>query len=59
MSFTSFILCHQDNEPIMINILDISYVSDNEIVLRSDPNKCLAVDETFEQINEKLCEELG
>ena len=57
--FTSFILIHQDKNPIMINILDISYISDNEIFLRSDPDKCIIVDETFEEINTKLCEELN
>lgn len=57
--FTSFILIHQDKNPIMINILDISYISDNEIFLRSDPDQCIAVDESFEEINAKLCEELN
>lgn len=56
--FTSFIICHKDNEPIMINIMDISYISENEIFLRSDPDLCIAVDESFEEINAKLCEEL-
>lgn len=57
--FTSFILVHQDNNPIMINIMDISYVSDNEIFLRSDSDKCIAVDESFDVINDKLCKELN
>jgi hypothetical protein len=43
----------------MVNIMDISYVSDNAIIMRSDPDHSIEVDETFEQINEKLCEELG
>lgn len=59
--FTSFILCHIDNEPIMINISDISYVTDNQIFLRSrqDEDMCITVDESFDVINNKLCEELN
>lgn len=59
--FTSFILCHVDNEPIMINISDISYVMDNQIFLRSrqDEETCIAVDESFEAINDKLYKELN
>lgn len=59
--FTSFILCHIDNEPIMINIMDISYVTDNNIFLRSrlDEETCIAVDESFDVINDKLCKELN
>ena len=59
--FTSFILCHVDEEPIMINIQDISYVSDNQIFLRSRQNEetCIAVDESFDVINDKLCQELN
>ena len=57
--FTSFILCHINGEPVMINIIDISYVSDNEIVLKSQSGCCLSVDESFTEINEKLCAELG
>ena len=59
--FTSFILCHVDNEPIMINISDISYVTDNQIFLRSrqDEDTCIVVDESFDIINDKLCKELN
>ena len=59
--FTSFILCHINNEPIMINIQDISYVMDNQIFLRSreDEDTCIAVDESFDLINDKLCQELN
>ena len=59
--FTSFVIVHQDNEPIMVNIMDISYISGNEIFLRSrtDEAVCLRTDETFEEINNKLCEELN
>ena len=59
--FTSFILCHINNEPIMINISDISYVTDNQIFLRSrqDEDTCIAVDESFDLINDKLCQELN
>lgn len=59
--FTSFILCHIDDEPVMINIIDISYVSGNEIFLRSRDNEetCLSVDESFDVINDKLCKELN
>ena len=57
--FTSFIMCHIDGEPIMINIMDISYVSGNEIVLISQAGQCLEVDEDFDEINAKLCEELN
>lgn len=59
--FTSFILCHVDNEPIMINISDISYVMDNQIFLCSRRNEetCIAVDESFDVINAKLCKELN
>ena len=59
--FTSFILCHQDNEPVMINISDISYVTGNNIFLRSrqDEETCITVDESFGVINDKLCKELN
>lgn len=57
--FTSFILCHADGEPVMINIMDISHVIGNEINLMSQPGMCLSVDESFEEINSKLCEELN
>lgn len=59
--FTSFILCHVNGEPIMINIQDISYVTDNQIFLRSrqEEDTCIAVDETFDTINDKLCQELN
>ena len=59
--FTSFILCHVDNEPIMSNISDISYVTDNQIFLRSrqDEDTCIVVDESFDTINDKLCKELN
>lgn len=59
--FTSFILCHVDDEPIMINIQDISYVSGNQIFLRSRQNEetCIEVDESFDVINDKLCKELN
>lgn len=45
----------------MINIQDISYVTDNQIFLRSrcDEDTCIAVDETFDTINDKLCQELN
>ena len=59
--FTSFILCHINNEPIMINIQDISYVTGNHIFLRSreDEDTCITVDEPFDIINDKLCQELN
>lgn len=59
--FTSFILCHVDDEPIMINISDISYVSGNQIFLRSreEEDNCIVVDESFDVINDKLCKELN
>ena len=59
--FTSFILCHIDDAPIMINISDISYVTDNCIFLRSRQNEetCIIVDESFDIINDKLCKELN
>jgi hypothetical protein len=59
--FTSFILCNVDGEPIMINIQDISYVSGNQIFLRSrqDEETCITVDESFDVINDKLCQELN
>lgn len=59
--FTSFILVHVDDEPIMINISDISYVSGNQIFLRSrlDEETCIVVDESFDIINDKLCQELN
>lgn len=45
----------------MINIQDISYVLDNQIFLRSrvDEETCIAVDESFDVINDKLCKELN
>ena len=59
--FTSFILCHVDDEPLMINISDISYVSGNHIFLssRQDEDTCIIVDESFDIINDKLCKELN
>lgn len=59
--FTSFILCRINNEPIMINIQDISYVVGNHIFLRSreDEDTCITVDESFDLINIKLCQELN
>lgn len=59
--FTSFILCHIDGDPIMINISDISYITDNQIFLcsRQDEETCLIVDEPFDIINDKLCKELN
>ena len=59
--FTSFILCHIDDEPIMINTQDIIYVSGNQIFLRSrcDEETCIPVDESFDVINDKLCKELN
>lgn len=59
--FTSFILCHINDEPIMINIQDISYVTGNHIFLRSreDEDTCITVDESFDLINDKLCQELN
>lgn len=59
--FTSFILCHIDGEPVMINIMDISYVTGSEIFLRSrsEEDMCLTVDESFDEINDKLCKELN
>ena len=54
---TNFILCHIDNEPIIINIQDISYISENHIFLRSRHNEesCIVVDESFEIISYELC----
>lgn len=59
--FTSFILCHIDGNPVMINIQDISYVTGNHIFLRSreDEDICITVDESFDLINDKLCQELN
>lgn len=59
--FTSFILCHIDDEPVMININDISYVTGNNIFLcsRNEEDMCLTVDESFDEINNKLCQELN
>lgn len=56
--FTSFILIHQDGEPLMINILDISFVKGNVVYMRSMDNG-LEADESFEEINVKLCKELN
>ena len=56
--FTSFIIIHQDGVPLMINILDISFVKENVVYLRSMDNG-LEADESFEEINAKLCEELN
>lgn len=45
----------------MINVQDISYVTGNNIFLRSreDEYTCIAVDESFDLINDKLCQELN
>ena len=45
----------------MINIQDISYVIGNHIFLRSreDEDTCITVDESFDLINDKLCQELN
>lgn len=56
--FTSFILIHQSGEPLMINIMDISFVKGNVVYLRS-MDSGLDADESFEEINAKLCEELN
>lgn len=56
--FTSFILIHQDGVPLMINIMDISFVKGNVVYLRS-MDSGLDADESFEEINAKLCEELN
>lgn len=56
--FTSFIIIHQDKVPLMINILDISFIKGNTVFLRSMENG-LKADESFEEINAKLCEELN
>jgi len=59
--FTSFILCHIDGEQVMINVMDISYVAGSNVFLRSrgEEDMCLTVDEPFDEINNKLCEELN
>lgn len=58
--FTSFILVHCEGQPIMINILDISYIKDNEIFLRSESHDySVQCDEGFEELNDKLCKELN
>ena len=56
--FTSFIIVHQDGEPIMVNIMDIAFIKGNNIYLRSmdDGFEC---DESFEELNDKLCKELS
>lgn len=59
--FTSFILVHTpEGDEMMVNIMDISYILDNQIFLRSrtEEDVCLQVAETFEQLNDKLCKEL-
>lgn len=56
--FTSFILIHQDGVPLMINIMDISFVKGNVVYMRSMDNG-LEADESFEEINAKLCKELN
>lgn len=56
--FTSFILVHQDGEPMMINIMDISFIKDNLIFLKS-MDEGLDCDESFQELNEKLCAEIG
>lgn len=45
----------------MINISDISYVTGNQIFLRSRQSEemCITVDESFDVINDKLCKELN
>lgn len=58
--FTSFILVHVEGQPIMINILDISYIKGNEIFLRSESHDySIQCDEDFEELNDKLCKELN
>lgn len=60
--FTSFILVHTpEGDEMMINIMDISYILDNQIFLRSrkEEDVCIEVAETFEQLNDKLCKELS
>ena len=47
--FTSFILIHQDGVPLMINIMDISFVKGNVVYMRSMDNG-LEADESFEEI---------
>lgn len=60
--FTSFILVHTpEGDEMMVNIMDISYILDNQIFLRSrkEEDVCIEVAETFEQLNDKLCKELS
>jgi hypothetical protein len=56
--FTSFITIHQDNEPVLINIADISFIRDNNLYLRSMETG-FACDESFAELNNKIAEELN
>ena len=56
--FTSFTLVHNDGVLVMINIMDIAFIKDNVIYLRS-MDQGIECDESFEALNEKLCNELG
>lgn len=55
--FTSFITVHVDGEPMLINIQSITTVYDNEICLVD--GDCFQCDESFEDINNKIVDELS
>ena len=59
--FTSFIKAHQNGEPMLINIMDISYVSGSDVHLRSDGGTelCITVDESFDEINNMIADEVS
>ena len=59
--FTSFIKVHQSGVPMLINIMDISYVKCSEIHLRSDGGTelCVEIDESFDEVNNLIAEEVS
>lgn len=56
--FTSFITIHQDGEPVLVNISDISFVRDNHLYLKS-MDEGFVCDESYVELNNKIAEELN
>lgn len=56
--FTSFITVHQDGEPLLININHITMVEEG-FIFTDDLDDGIPVDESFEEINNKIVDELS
>lgn len=56
--FTSFILVHQDGEPLLININHITMVQEG-FIFTDDLDDGIPVDEDFAAINNMIADELS